>query len=86
MRSSMSTMIFPHPFCLSGYPGELPAGAYDVTTEEEVLRGPGFIAYRKTATFLAVAGTGRRVGRTELRRITEADLVVALAPSRKCIR
>ena len=39
MRSTKSTVTFSNPFTLSGYPGELPAGDYEVIVKEELLRG-----------------------------------------------
>jgi hypothetical protein len=78
-RSTRSTMTFSNPFTLPGYPGDLPAGDYDVLVEEELIEGPGFTAYRRTATFLTVRGRGRHAGRTELRAITHADLEQALS-------
>lgn len=85
MRSSTSRLSFPRPFVLSGYVDELPAGTYDVIVEEERLEGLSFVAYRRTATYLAISGQGLRTGRVEMRKITETDLATALAPHIKCI-
>lgn len=82
MRSSTLTMTFSNAFALSGYEGELPAGAYEVLVEEELLQGLSFEAYRRTATYLLVRGKGGRVGRTELRATTESDLQAALSRDR----
>lgn len=81
-RSTTSTVTFAHPFSLSGYPGDLPAGDYEVLVEEELLQGLSFEAYRRTATFLTVRGRDGHSGRTELRAITEADLNQALSRDR----
>ncbi|QDY69284.1 hypothetical protein [Qingshengfaniella alkalisoli] len=78
MRSTRSTVTFSNPFTLSGYPGNLPAGDYDVLVEEELLQGLSFEAYRRTATYLMVRGQGARAGRSALRVITERDLSEAL--------
>jgi hypothetical protein len=37
----------------------LPAGDYDILVEEELLQDMNFLAYRKTATYLMVAGKGQ---------------------------
>ncbi|WP_198671181.1 hypothetical protein [Oceanibium sediminis] len=79
MRSTRSTVTFSNPFTLSGYPGDLPAGDYEVLVEEELLQGLTFEAYRRTATFLTVHGRGSHAGRTELRAISERDLKEALS-------
>ncbi|KAA9008366.1 hypothetical protein F3S47_11515 [Histidinibacterium aquaticum] len=79
MRSTRSTVTFSNPFTLSGYPGELPAGEYELLVEEELLQGLSFEAYRRTATYLTVRGKGRHAGRFELRAITDSDLKKALS-------
>ncbi len=79
MRSTRSTVTFSNPFTLSGYPGDLPAGDYEVLVEEELLQGLSFEAYRRTATYLTVRGKGSHAGRTELRAISDSDLKEALS-------
>ncbi|NKX44469.1 hypothetical protein [Roseicyclus persicicus] len=78
LRSTRSTVTFSNAFTLSGYPGDLPAGDYEVLVEEELLQGLSFEAYRRTATYLTVRGRGSRAGRTELRAISDRDLEKAL--------
>ncbi len=78
MRSTRTTMTFSNPFTLLGYPGELPAGDYEVLVEEELLQGLSFEAYRRTATYMTVRGKGAHAGRSELRLTTERDLKEAL--------
>lgn len=79
MRSTNSTVTFLAPFALSWYPDELPAGAYEVVVEEELLQGISFEAWRRTATYLMVRGSGRHAGRTEMRAISDSDLKEALS-------
>jgi hypothetical protein len=78
MRSTTSTVTFSNPFTLSGYPGDLPSGDYEILVEEELLQGLSFEAYRRTATYLTVHGKGARAGRSELRVTTESDVKEAL--------
>jgi hypothetical protein len=78
-RLSSSTVTFSKAFVLSGFPGELPAGDYEVLVEDELLQGLSFEAYRRTSTCLLVHGKGSRVGRTEMRATTESDLKTALS-------
>lgn len=78
MRSTRSTVTFSNPFTLPGYPGDLPAGDYEVLVEEELLQGLSFEAYRRTATYMTVRGKGAHAGRSELRSTTESDLKEAL--------
>lgn len=79
MRSTRSTVTFSNPFTLPGYPGDLPAGDYEVLVEEEPLQGLSFEAYRRTATYLTVRGRCSHAGRTELRAISDSDLKEALS-------
>ncbi|MDC0657911.1 hypothetical protein N6L27_07895 [Leisingera sp. SS27] len=76
-RSSRLMVTYAHPFSLAGYPGELPAGAYEVIVEEELPQGLSFVAYRTAAIYLLIHGRGGQAGRTELRMITQNDLEAA---------
>ncbi|MGR3622413.1 hypothetical protein [Pseudophaeobacter sp.] len=82
MRSSRLMVTFANPFALAGYPGELLPGDYEVVVEEELLQGLSFEAYRRVATYMLVHGRRGRVGRTELRLITQNDLDEALSRDR----
>ncbi|MBW0159381.1 hypothetical protein [Sedimentimonas flavescens] len=86
MRSTKSTVTFEHPFLLSGYTDELPAGDYDVVVEEELLEGLSFAAYRRTATYLTVRGKGRMAGLVERRPTSELDLETALELDRRSVK
>jgi hypothetical protein len=62
-RTSRSQVSFSHPFTLSAIVGELPAGNYQVETDEEPI-GPAtdWVAYRRLATYLFVpTGAGIRM-------------------------
>ena len=50
MRTSRKTVTFTRPFSLRGIDGVQPAGAYTVETDEELLEGLSFPAYRRVAT------------------------------------
>lgn len=77
-RSTRSTVKFFHPFTLKGQSEVLPAGDYEILVEEELLQDMNFLGYRKTATYLMVAGKGR----TEMREISGRDLEVVLSRDR----
>lgn len=82
MRTSRSMVTFPHVFVLPGYPEELPAGDYEVVTEEERLQGLNFEAYRRTATYLTVHGRGKHAGRIEQHPVSERDIALAVSHGR----
>jgi hypothetical protein len=51
-RTTKKTVTFARPFSLSGFDGEQPAGSYSVETDEELLDGVSFPAYRRMATMM----------------------------------
>jgi hypothetical protein len=81
-RSSTATVTFANAFTLAGYPDALPPGDYQVLTDEELLQGISFEAYRTTATYLVATRAGANSGRTELRATTAADIDAALERDR----
>ena len=51
-RTSRRTVTFARPFSLRGIDGEQPAGAYPVETDEELIPGLSFIAWRRVASLM----------------------------------
>ena len=58
MRTTKSTVTFHSPFTLNDRVGELPAGTYDIETDEEEILGADRTAYRRVATLLFVETRG----------------------------
>jgi hypothetical protein len=59
MRTSRKSITFRRPFALSGADAVQPAGTYTVETNEELIEGLSFPAWRRTATvFLLRAPSG----------------------------
>jgi hypothetical protein len=52
VRTSRKTVTFAQPFSLSGIDEVQPAGTYTVETDEELLPGLSFPAYRRIATLI----------------------------------
>jgi hypothetical protein len=52
IRTSKKTVIFRRPFVLGGFDEVVPAGAYSVETDEELLEGISFPAYRRILTLI----------------------------------
>ena len=52
VRTSRKTVTFTQPFSLSGIEEVQPAGTYTVETDEELLPGLSFPAYRRIATLI----------------------------------
>lgn len=82
IRSRRETVTFRHPFRLRGVERLLPAGAYQVVTDEETIEGISFEAWRRIATIITVPAEGPR-GTTEMLSIGSVDLADAMAADAK---
>jgi hypothetical protein len=58
VRSRRETITFQHPFRIRGIDRLLPPGAYEVITDEEMIEGLSFAAYRRVATMIMVPAGG----------------------------
>jgi hypothetical protein len=58
MRTSRKTVTFRRPFSLSGIDEVQPAGTYTVETNEELIEGLSFPAWRRTGTVLLLRQPG----------------------------
>lgn len=54
IRSRRETVTFKHPFRIRGIDRLLPAGPYEVVTDEEMIEGLSFAAFRRIATMVKV--------------------------------
>jgi hypothetical protein len=52
MRTTRTTVLFKQPFTLGESDEKHPAGSYAIETDEELLEGVSFPAYRRTATWM----------------------------------
>jgi hypothetical protein len=79
-RTTKKTVTFTRPFSLSGFDGEQPAGSYSVETDEELLDGVSFAAYRRMATMMQLdAKSGSHGGVLQVAVIDPLQLAAALA-------
>ena len=58
VRTSRKTVTFAQPFSLNGIDELQPAGTYTVETDEELLPGLSFPAYRRIATLIFLRSQG----------------------------
>lgn len=84
IRSRRETVTFRHPFRIRSIERLLPAGAYEVITDEEAIEGLTFSAYRRIATMIVVPAEGAHnsmevlsVGSVELANAQAADASAA---------
>jgi hypothetical protein len=74
IRSRRETITFKHPFRIKGIDRLLPAGGYEVITDEEMIEGLSFAAFRRVATMIMVAATAPRSSAMEMISISSVDL------------
>jgi hypothetical protein len=73
IRSRREVVTFKHAFQIRGIDRQLPAGDYEVITDEEMIEGLSFAAYRRIATMIIVPAAAAR-GSTEMVSIGSVDL------------
>jgi hypothetical protein len=77
-RSSSKDVVFNRPFLLKGVDRTLPAGAYRVVTDEELIEGISFPVYRRVATMIFVRTATHGVSSIEMVTIDPLDLQATL--------
>ena len=77
MRSRREVITFQHPFRIKGIDRVLPAGAYDVITDEEMIEGLSFASFRRVATMIMVPGAPPHHSSIEMLSISSVDLADA---------
>jgi hypothetical protein len=77
IRTSKKTVTFKWPFNLAGFDRELPAGAYNVETDEELLEGISFPVYRRIATLIHLHAQAGKPGLTQILTIDPTELDAA---------
>ena len=73
IRSRRETITFKHPFRIKGVV-RLPAGAYEVITDEEMIEGLSFASFRRVATMVMVPAAAPRSSTMEMVSISPIDL------------
>lgn len=77
-RTSEKTVTFSNPFVLGGFDEVLPAGAYSVETDEELLEGISFPAYRRILTVIHLHTESSNPGLARTLTIDPNELDAAL--------
>jgi hypothetical protein len=77
MRTTRKTVIFSKPFSLESVGRVLPAGDYEVVTDEELIEGLSFPVYRRVATMMLVP-TQSHLGAVEMLTIDPRSLAEAI--------
>jgi hypothetical protein len=77
MRTNRKTVTFRRPFLLAQLGRNLPAGAYEVLTDEELIEGLSFPVYHRVATMMLVPALSSRSS-IEMVTIDPLELAAAL--------
>jgi hypothetical protein len=76
IRSKREVVTFKHSFQMRGIDRMLPAGDYEVITDEEMIEGLSFASFRRIATMIIVPAAGTPAS-TEMISIGSVDLADA---------
>ncbi|WP_315803836.1 hypothetical protein [Bradyrhizobium sp. SZCCHNS3002] len=77
IRSRREFVTFRHPFRIRSIERLLPQGTYEVVTDEEMIEGLSFAAYRRVATMMMLPADRPHSGAVEMVSISSADLADA---------
>ncbi len=77
-RTTETTITFRHPFKLSSFDRQQPAGTYRVVIDEEEILGLSFVAYQRMATMLHTPALAVVQGAHEVFQISSSELETAL--------
>ncbi len=77
IRSRREVVTFRHPFQIRGVDRLLPAGPYEVITDEEMIEGLSFASFRRIATMIIVPAATSRGSTKEMISIGSVDLADA---------
>src|SRR5439155_20226398 len=73
-RSRRETITFRHPFRIKGIDRLLPAGGYEVITDEEMIEGLSFAAFRRVATMIMIPADAPRSSMMDMISMSSIDL------------
>lgn len=78
IRTTSKTVFFTHPFKIGCWEEVQPAGSYQVDTDEELIEGLSFVAYKKILTIIHLHSKNKQKAMTRALTIRAKDLEMAL--------
>jgi hypothetical protein len=78
IRTTRKMVKFSNPFFIEGVGRVLPAGNYEIVTDEELIEGLSFPAYRRVATMMLAPAQSSGSSSTEMLTIDPLDLAAAM--------
>ncbi|MDV7338903.1 hypothetical protein RYZ26_04830 [Terasakiella sp. A23] len=82
IRTSTKLVIFRHPFKIGALDEIQPAGSYKVDTDEELIEGLNFIAYKRVLTVIHLHSKNKIKSLTRALIVTSKELTEALQNDR----
>jgi hypothetical protein len=73
-RTRRKLVTFAQPFLLRAIDSVVPAGAYKVDTDEELIDGLSFLAYRRTATWIHLPSITTKSGSSQMILVQPSEL------------
>jgi hypothetical protein len=73
-RTRRNLITFPQPFFLRTIDAIVPSGTYKLDTDEEIINGLYFVAYRRTATWLHLPSISTVTGVSQLIFVQPSEL------------
>jgi hypothetical protein len=73
-RTRRKLLTFAQPFLLRGIDAVVPAGTYRIDTDEELIDGLSFLAYRRTATWIHLPSITTKSGCSQLILVQPSEL------------
>jgi hypothetical protein len=77
-RTRRKTVVFGFPFLLKDIGRTLPAGGYEVLTDEELIEGLSFPVYRRVSTMMMVPAAEPHTSSTEMLTVDPRELQLEL--------
>jgi hypothetical protein len=78
VRTTKKSVTFAKPFTLGDFDEVLPPGTYDVETDEELLEGLSFQAYRRILTLIHLPAKSGQLGHSRTLTVDPNELDLAL--------
>lgn len=86
IRTTRKFVAFSNPFSIEGIGRVLPAGNYEVVTDEELIEGLSFPVYRRVATMMLAYTKSSGAPSTEMLTIDPRDLAAAMERDKQAVK
>lgn len=86
IRTTRKIVKFSNPFSIEGVGRVLPAGNYEVVTDEELIEGLSFPVYRRVATMMLAPTETSQAPSIEMLTIDPVDLMAALERDTQAVK